>query len=97
MREGAAASAIDVLNETAMHRGEPDRLWGSHRGGIVVGGIGVGLWAVPRTGIGRASLGLAGAAGCEEGFAVHLPASLLSEENVEETAARMLKRLARGG
>ena len=70
LREGAAASAIDVLSETAVHRGEPDRLWGSPRGGIRVRGMGRGLLTVPRTGRRRAARGLAGAAGCEEGFAV---------------------------
>ena len=92
LRECVATSAIVVLNETAMHRLGPDRLWGSHRGSIVVGGDAKGLWAVPRTGMRSSAPGLAGTAGCGEGFAVRpdTMARLLPPASPRE--ATLLKR-----
>ena len=92
LREGRAASAIDILNEAAMHRWEPDRLWGSHRGGIVVRGDAKGLRTVPRVETRRVASVLAGTAGCGEGFAVRpdTMARLLPPASPRE--ATLLKR-----
>jgi len=68
LRECGVTCAIGVLNEAAMHRGKPDRPWGSHRDGIVIMGDGKGPWAVPSIETRRAARGLAGAAGRAEGF-----------------------------
>jgi hypothetical protein len=66
LREGAAASAIGVLNETARWTSQLGRAWGTHRGGIGVRGVGRGGSAVARAGRRRAGTASGREAGCGE-------------------------------